>query len=131
MVGLLLRRAACRGHACPWDGASTTFSTSGRVRSIVPFHTMVQPVEKGLLRSHWCTQPWIRAAGLPPPRSRRSSPEDGRGPLLLPREGDQAPTGGLPPAPSPRGQEAFEVLSGRDQQSLDVGIHQAPQAEAT
>src|SRR5215217_7164652 len=27
MVVLLLRRAACRGHSCPWDGASATFST--------------------------------------------------------------------------------------------------------
>ena len=27
MVALLLRHAARRGHSCPWDGASTTFST--------------------------------------------------------------------------------------------------------
>ena len=33
MVVLLLRRAARRGHSCPWDGASATFSTPGSVLS--------------------------------------------------------------------------------------------------
>src|SRR5215217_3755109 len=41
MGALLLRRAARRGHWWRWDEASATCSTSGSVRSMFPFRTMV------------------------------------------------------------------------------------------
>ena len=43
MVDLLLRRAACHGHWCTWDGASATFSTPGNVLSSRDLHLAVTP----------------------------------------------------------------------------------------
>jgi hypothetical protein len=43
--------------------------------------------------------------------------------------GQETPTGCMSPTPALGGQQALHVLAGRDQQSLDVGVHHATYAE--
>src|SRR5829696_9479634 len=98
--------------------------SSGKTRRVVP--SMGQPVEK-LFGS------FLGDASLAttrPDRSRADGLEEADLQLeVVLWEGHEAATGGITPSPSTRGQEALQVLPGRDQQSLDVRVQQATQAE--
>jgi len=87
---------------------------------------MVQALEKGPGQLRLVRDPEFDRSVWSSPWSTRSSNIGSWEPLWLAWEGQEAPAGGMLTAPAPRGQQALQVLAGRDQHPLDVGVQEPP-----